>query len=353
MGNRGSIARFVSVCIICAATLFYGFYSLILEIPYVITAQTPKAEETSSSDTPSAEKTEGKTEEKKETQSEAQQTGSEQTQSSVTAASDGVVKGKVIKKYISPYSAPLSYDGAYMKNNTDLAVDIKSFIDAPLSFKISKNDQPQVLIMHTHTTESYMKTDSDVYTDAHNARTLEENMNMVRIGDIVAEKLNEAGIKTLHDKTRHDYPEYTGSYSRAAKTICSYTEKYKSIKIVLDLHRDAVSSGESDRVKLVTEIKGKPAAQVMLVMGSQSGSVTNFPNWQENLKLALKLQQTFEKMYPTLARPLSLMSKNYNESLTNGSLLIEFGTDVNSIDEATYSAEMVGNAIADLLNRLT
>ena len=88
-------------------------------------------------------------------------------------------------------------------------------------------------------------------------------------------------------------------------------------------------------------------------MGSQSGSVTNFPNWQENLKLALKLQQTFEKMYPTLARPLSLMSKNYNESLTNGSLLIEFGTDVNSIDEATYSAEMVGNAIADLLNRLT
>ena len=207
--------------------------------------------------------------------------------------------------------------------------------------------------MHTHTTESYMKTDSDVYTDAHNARTLEENMNMVRIGNIVAEKLNEAGIKTIHDKTRHDYPEYTGSYSRAAKTICSYTEKYKSIKIVLDLHRDAVSSGESDRVKLVTEINGKPAAQVMLVMGSQSGSVTNFPNWQENLKLALKLQQTFEKMYPTLARPLSLMPKNYNESLTNGSLLIEFGTDVNSIDEATYSAEMVGNALADLLNRLT
>ena len=122
---------------------------------------------------------------------------------------------------------------------------------------------------------------------------------------------------------------------------------------MLDLHRDAVSANDTDKVKLVTEIEGKKAAQVMLVMGSQSGGVTNFPNWKENLKLAVRLQQKIEEKYPTLARPLSLMSKNYNESLTTGSLLIEFGTDANTLSEAHYSAELVGNAIAELLGGLT
>ena len=171
------------------------------------------------------------------------------------------------------------------------------------------------------------------------------------VGDIVAEKLNAAGIKTLHDTTEHDYPKYTGSYTRAAKTINGYLKKYPSIKIVLDLHRDAASSG-NDKVKLTTEIGGKRAAQVMIVMGSQSGTQNHFPNWKENLKLALRLQQTIESKYPTLARPLSLTPNGYNECLTNGSLLIEFGTDANTVDEAHYSAELVGNSLADLLNNL-
>ena len=207
--------------------------------------------------------------------------------------------------------------------------------------------------MHTHTTETYMTEDSDFYTSAFSSRTRETEKNMVSVGNIVADKLNAAGIKTIHDVTEHDYPNYTGSYSRAAKTITDYLKKYPTIKIVLDLHRDAVSGNDTDKVKLVTEIEGKKAAQVMLVMGSQSGGVTNFPNWKENLKLAVRLQQKIEEKYPTLARPISLMSKNYNESLTTGSLLIEFGTDANTLSEAHYSAELVGNAIAELLGGLT
>ena len=134
---------------------------------------------------------------------------------------------------------------------------------------------------------------------------------MVSVGNIVADKLNAAGITTLHDTTEHDYPKYTGSYSRAAKTINGYLKKYPSIKIVLDLHRDAAANG-NDKIKLTTEIGGKRAAQVMLVMGSQSGSQTHFPNWKENLKLALRLQQTLENKYPAPARPLSLTSSGYN-----------------------------------------
>ena len=266
--------------------------------------------------------------------------------------SAGAVKGKIISQYISPYKASSSYNKVYMKNSTGTEVSIKELLEAKLSFKISKTNEPQVLILHTHATETFMANDSNFYTENFQSRTTDNSKNMVKIGVVVAEKLNKAGIKTLHATTQHDHPQYSGSYTRAAETICSYLKKYPSIKVVIDLHRDAVTSGESDKVKLVTEIGGKKAAQVMLVMGSGTGGVSNFPKWKENLKLALRLQQTFETKYPTLARPLSLMSKNYNESLTTGSMLIEIGTDANSLDEAIYSAEMVGDCLVDLFNKL-
>ena len=256
-------------------------------------------------------------------------------------ASTVAVKGNVIEKYISPYTAKLSYDKVYMKNSTPLSINIKNLLNSKLSYKIEKNNKPQVLIVHTHTTETYLSGDMKTYPNDYSSRTTNNGKNMVAIGEIIAKKLNNAGIKTLHDKTQHDYPQYNGSYGRSATTVKSYLSKYKDIKIVIDLHRDSITVSGNDKAKLVTKINGKKAAQVMLVMGSQSGSIKNHPNWQENLKLALKLQQTIEKKYPTLARPLSLVSKNYNQSLSKGALLIEFGTDMNSLDEAKYSAELV------------
>ena len=296
---------------------------------------------------------EKKTKEETKTEStEREETASSAREETVAAAAGGTVKGKVITRYFSPYTASLSFDGVYLKNNTSLSVNIKALLKEALSFHIQKNEQPQVLILHTHTTETYLETDSKTYTDAYTSRSRNPERNMISVGKIVAKKLNEAGIKTLHDTTEHDYPKYTGSYSKAAQTISSYLKKYPSIKIVLDLHRDAISAGGSDKVKAVTEIDGKKAAQVMLVMGSQSGGVTNFPNWKENLKLAVRLQRVMEKRYPTLARPISLMPKNYNESFTKGSLLLEVGTDANSIAEAHTSAAMVGECLAALLQDL-
>lgn len=285
-------------------------------------------------------------------ESSASAPSGESSQSSAEAvATPSSAKGKIIEKTISPYSAGLSYNSVYIKNSTGLAIDIKSLLSENLKFKIVSGSEPQVLIMHTHTTESFMTEQRDYYTATDQSRRTDERLNMVNLGNIVAEKLNALGIKTLHDKTMHDYPSYNGSYTRAAKTISQYLKKYPSIKIVIDMHRDAAQSG-SDKVKLTADINGKKAAQVMLVMGSQSGSVTNFPNWRENLKLAVRLQQSLEVMYPTLARPLSLVSKNYNESLSNGSLLLEMGTDANTVEEVEYSAELVGNALVSLLNTL-
>ena len=295
-----------------------------------------------------------KEDKKEENKTEAQP----ETKSGTTVKKEAVetsaeaVKGKIISSYVSPYSAGLKYDGVYVKNSTNLDISVKKYLEAKINFSIKKNDEPQVLILHTHATESFAEKDSEYYTESFKSRTTDNTKNMVAIGKIVAEKLNNAGIKTVHSEKQHDYPQYTGSYTKAAETITSYLKKYPSIKVILDLHRDAISSGESDKVKLVTEIGGKKAAQVMLVMGSQSGNVKNFPKWEENFKLAVKLQQEIEKNYPTLARPVMLASKNYNESLSTGSLLIEFGTDANTLTEAKYSAEMVGDSLVKLLNKL-
>lgn len=272
----------------------------------------------------------------------------EEIKESVQTAA-GAVKGKIISSYVSPYEATYSYSGVNLKNNTNANINLKSLLEANLGFKIESGEKPQVLIMHTHTTESYMLTDSDVYNESFTSRSTDNSKNMVKIGEIIAEKLNTAGIKTLHAKNQHDYPQYNGSYGRSAKTVSEYLKKYPSIKVVLDIHRDAISQNGSDKVKLVTKIGDKKAAQVMLVMGSETGSVKNHSKWKENLKLAVKLQNLLEKDYPTLARPISLVSSKYNQHLTTGSLLIEVGSDANSLEEACYSAELLGNTISKLL----
>ncbi len=349
MSNKGAIARFCTAAVICAVIIIHSGYGVLFS-DGVSAVGAPTEEEIQSVTVQTADVP--RQEEKTENKPAQENTEPQNPETAVQTATKAQAKGKVIEKFISPYTANTSYNNVYLKNNTELDIDIKTMLSSSLGFTVQKNAQPQVLIIHTHTTETFMTQDRDYYTDADVTRTTDNSKNMVHLGEIVAKKLNEAGIVTVHDKTVHDYPEYNGSYSRSAQTVCDNLEKYPDIKIVIDLHRDAIASGDNDKVKLTTEINGRKAAQIMLVMGSQSGSVTNFPNWQENLKLAVRLQQTVEVMYPSLARSISLMSRNYNESLTTGSMLIEIGTDGNTIEEVEYSAELLGNALKSLLNTL-
>lgn len=354
MSNRGAIIRFCASALIVALFLTYtsikGLSCTIGDIaiqtmsPIIVVDTTPHNNNNNNN-------TENVNTDISNSQTIATPSVTDTTESVMVSAS-GTVQGKVIEKFISPYTANTSYDNVYLKNNTELQINLKDFITGTLDFNIQKNSEPQVLILHTHATESYLLHNENYYTENDTARNTDNAYNMVALGKIISDKLNTAGIVTLHDTTQHDNPSYNESYSRAAKTINSYKKKYPSLKIVIDLHRDSIAQNDTDKVKVTTEINGKKAAQVMLVMGSQSGSVTNFPNWKENLKLASKLQKTLEDMYPSLARSILLMPKNYNQSLTTGSILIEIGTDGNTLAEAKYSAELVAEALISLLNTL-
>ena len=268
----------------------------------------------------------------------------------VAAAASGQATTKIKAVTLTHSNANLYYNNVHIKNNTGVKIDLKSLLTAKLKFKINKGNTPQILIMHTHTTECFLNEDRNYCTSSDKSRTTDNSKNVVAVGNVLANVLKKSGYAVIHDTSVHDYPSYSGSYSRSANTVIKNLSKYKNIKIVIDLHRDAF--GGDERIKPIAKINGKTAAQVMLVMGSNTGTVKNHKNWQENLKLATKFQQTMEVMYPTLVRTMSVNSAKYNQNLSSGSILLEVGTEVNTLEQAKYSATLVGNALVSLLNTI-
>ena len=208
---------------------------------------------------------------------------------------------------------------------------------------------PQVLIYHTHATESFEPCDSAVYDTRHTWRSTDNENNIVAVGDIIAEQLERHGISVLHDTTQHDYPSYNGSYERSVKTMEKYLKQYPSIAVTLDIHRDAIQQGNT-LIKPVAAINGKKAAQLMIIAGCDDGSM-NMPQWRHNLRFAAGIQNEMESLYPGLTRPVFFCYRRYNMHMTTGSLLIEFGSHGNTLEEVQYTGQLAGDAIGQYLAR--
>lgn len=244
------------------------------------------------------------------------------------------------------------YDNFYVKQNASAEIDIGEELNSELGFTPEKTDEPQVLIVHTHTGESYLKYDTGYYYESYYPRTDNNNENVCAVGEAITKSLNERGIKTIHDTTKHD-ESYNGAYDNSMETIQEYLEKYPSIKVVLDIHRDAFSTDEDGAMKkpTFTTADGQKAAQIMIMAGCDVDGVRDFPEWRYNLRFALKLQQTAETMYPGMTRPLNFGDFVYNMNANTGSLLIEVGTDGNSLNEVKLTGTLLGNALAETLEK--
>ncbi len=239
-------------------------------------------------------------------------------------------------------------ENCFIRNKTGLSLDFNGLLNEELTFDIEKGiNSPQVLIYHTHTSEAFRDDDVNYFFDRFYSRTDNNDFNVVAVGDAIAEALNKKGIKTIHDKTVHD-TSYNGSYDRSVQTIENNMEKYKDIKVVLDIHRDAIGTDEC-KVKPVFSYNGRKGAQIMILSGCDTDGERGFENWQNNLNFALKIQNTAENMYPNMTRPISFDYFAYNEYVCDGSLLIEVGTEANSIDEAVYAGELLGNVLSKVL----
>lgn len=217
--------------------------------------------------------------------------------------------------------------------------DMAALLAKPLTWQL-RGEEPTVLILHTHTTESYTKAGED-YRETASWRTLEEDYNMLSVGQLVVQVLAEYGITALQDRSLHDYPSYNGSYTDARKSIREYLEEYPSIALVLDLHRDA-SEGSGGQLRTAASVEGQTAAQLMLVLG------TNHEDYEENLSLALKLHAQLESQCPGITRPLQLRAARFNQDLSPGALLVEVGAAGNTHAEALLAARELAKAVAAL-----
>ncbi|MBR3971874.1 MAG: stage II sporulation protein P [Ruminococcus sp.] len=247
-------------------------------------------------------------------------------------------------------SGDLGYNDFFVKNTTDYNLNIGELLERPLGFDFEQNGKVQVLIVHTHTCESYLTYDAGYYHEGFYPRSEDPERNMTRVGKAIEEGLKQQGIGVVHATEVHDSPKYDGAYYRSWDTIEKYLEEYPDIKVVLDIHRDSISYGsEGGKVKPTFTHNGKKAAQIMIMAGYDGDGYYDFPFWKDNLAFALKLQDTAETLYPGMTRPLYFGDFVYNMNINNGSLLIEVGTDANTLEEAVYTGELLSNVLAKVL----
>ena len=236
--------------------------------------------------------------------------------------------------------------GMRIKNETGYWVDAAQILAEGPGLTLPA-EGPQILIIHTHASEAYTQAGADRYAASDNGRTEDTQFNVVRIGDELTEILTEAGLNVVHDRGIYDYPSYTGSYARAEAAITQYLDSFPDIRVVLDIHRDALGSGDVV-YKTMAEEEGNVASQIMLLVGTdESGLEHAF--WRGNLAFALYLQNAVNSAFPTLMRPVLLVSQRYNQQLTPGSLIVEVGSSGNTLREALTAIRLFGRAVAPAL----
>ena len=233
-----------------------------------------------------------------------------------------------------------------LSNLADYAVDIPALLLSELTWDLTR-EQPQVLILHSHATESYTRTTQCFYTPSGAYRTLDTEYNMVRVGEALKAALEAKGIAVIHDTTLHDHPQYNDAYIRSRETAKEWLARYPSICLVVDLHRDAAGESETQQLCTAASVNGQLSSQRMLVVGSDAGGRIH-PNWKENMALAAKLHAQLEKRYPGICRPISFRTERFNQDLSAGALLIEVGAAGDTLEQALVAVEALAEGISDL-----
>ncbi len=234
-----------------------------------------------------------------------------------------------------------------LKNETSYSPSIellssKSTLSRPESNRYESNSGPMVLIIHTHGTEAYSENNSYYFPEDELARSENIEENVVAVGKVIAQALEENSVPTLHIEKMHDRQSYLTSYNESAKTILECLDKYPSIEMVIDVHRDAIIYEDGTMVRTLC---ADGSAQLMLLVGSDENGA-NYPHWQDNLEMAIELQVALEAASPGITRPIDLRASSFNQQFSEKALLLEVGSCGNTLDEAKQAALTFANTLA-------
>lgn len=241
----------------------------------------------------------------------------------------------------------LNAAGVNIFNYTSLPVDVQTVASAQVGVTLV-DDGPQILIIHTHASEAYTMDGTDVYQESDAYRTTDDNYNVVRVGDEMQQVFESMGLQVVHDRTLYDYPQYDGSYTRSRASVQQWLDKYPSIQVILDVHRDALVGEDGTIFKPIANIDGEKTAQVLMIVGTNDLG-QDHPNWTQNLALAVRIQQQLDSAAPTLARPITLRSSSFNQQLSCGFLLVEVGSHGNTLQEALRAGRLFARAAGEIL----
>lgn len=210
--------------------------------------------------------------------------------------------------------------------------------------------EPKILIYHTHATEAYFKTDDCTYEDSSKWRTLENDKNMIAVGEKLADKLRSYGIAVLHDTTNHEPPKLATAYSRSVVTMEKYKEKYPSLTMFIDVHRDAYGNDPKEIADYVT-IDGKEYARIMFVVGTGEGATgtgySEMPDFESNYALAKRITEYVAAIDEQLVREIRVKTGRYNQHISDQCLLVEVGHNANTLEQALNSIDFLAEAIAN------
>ena len=262
--------------------------------------------------------------------------------------------GPIRERSITGGAGYLTGGGVSVFNRTEKTVDLEGAAQAGTSLRLAPADRgPQILIMHTHTTESYARDPDAPYTETGTAHTMDTGYNIVQVGDAMTQVLTEMGFSVLHDTQVYDWPSYNGAYERSKAGVEAILAEHPTIQMVLDVHRDALVDGAGTVYKPVATADGAKVAQVMLLVGTDDGGAS-FPDWTEHLALAMSVTREMNALWPGLARPITLRTARFNQQLTKGSLLVEVGSHGNTLEEAVAGSRLFARALGRvLLNYVT
>lgn len=198
------------------------------------------------------------------------------------------------------------------------------------------SDVPQILIYHTHSQEGFADSVAG-----------DESTTVVGAGEKLANLLEGYGFNVIHHKGQYDVKSRDYAYSNAAPAIEEILKENPSIEVIIDLHRDGVSDG----TRLVTELNGKPTAQIMFFNGlsrtKKRGDIEYLKNdyIAENLAFSFQAQLNCQEYYPGFARRIYLKGYRYNMHYRGKSMLVEVGAQTNTVEEIMNAMEPLAHVL--------
>lgn len=209
-------------------------------------------------------------------------------------------------------------------------------IDEPEPAPTVDLSKPKVMIYCTHSAESYRPTFGVDKTEGVNAGIFE-------VATTLYNSLIEQGISAVLCNTVHDFPDWSKSYANSLASIQTMKEQYPSLEVFIDVHRDAPANPIKNAIKTDTA----EYAKIMLVVGSESRIA--HPTWEQNHSFAKKIGEGLEAGVRGVLRGVKVQNGRYNQHISTKSILVEMGTNLNTLTQAQNTAKLLASVLADLL----